>query len=552
MHTIAPFIAGLGLFFCGVHFVSSNLVPLVGKRFRKLLMRLGRNPGLTAAFGVFAGAVTQSTHAVTSIAIGLVSGGMIDKRRAILIPTWSHAGTSVLVILVAADFHLAASYLVAIAGAAIYFGFDRDERVRHALGTVLGAGLLILGLQMLKSGADPLRDYLVAEYLWTNDALAPAILLLLGAAVSFICQSSSVAGALAVAVAGSGLVDLTGACWLVYGANLGSGANYALLARAHSGESKQIALMQVVQKSAGFVLVMLIMAAESVTGERPVEETATALSASLSGQVAWVFLFYQVIGSLVCTVLVGRIVPLLERVAPPSDLQELSKPIYLIEDALVDPSFAIDLVGREERRLLGRLPTMLDGVRADAKAGASQPPAVLRQAGTAVARAIARYLDLITESNLDRLDRERVVRLQHRTENLSAMHEGLDEFVAVCRTARQWPSSGRVAEQMIESLHTLLSTLVDATASDDDGERAMLLTLLGHRDTLMERIRQRVLRENPDMPAAGQEALFSATMLFERVVWLARRSALLLAPQAAAGADAVETAEVKKSAESAA
>ena len=43
------------------------------------------------------------------------------------------------------------------------------------------------------------------------------------------------------------------------------------------------------------------------------------------------------------------------------------------------------------------------------------------------------------------------------------------------------------------------------------------------------RMRQRVLKENPDLPAKAQEALFTTTMLFERIVWLARRSTMLLA-----------------------
>ena len=56
---------------------------------------------------------------------------------------------------------------------------------------------------------------------------------------------------------------------------------------------------------------------------------------------------------------------------------------------------------------------------------------------------------------------------------------------------------------------------------------------------MMERIRQRVLREDPNMPPKSQEALFTATMLFERVVWLARKCAILLNPEPAAGAKAV-------------
>lgn len=533
MQAIATFLTGLGLFFCGIHFVSSNLVPLVGRRFRRLSMRLGQYPWLGTAFGIIAGIVTQSTNAVTSVIIGLVSGGLVDKRRAILIPTWSHVGTSVLVILVAVNFRLAASYLIAVAGAAIYFGLDRNERLHHAISMLLGAGLLFLGMQMLKSGADPLRAYLENEGMLASAAKVPFLLLLLGAGLSFVCQSSSVASALAVAAASAGLVDLAGASWMIYGANLGSGAKFALLAHAHRGEAAQIVLMQVIQKLAGFTAMMAIIGVEYAAGDQLIESSVRALTGSISGQVAWIFLFYQTIGSLLCTIFTRQIIPLLEHMAPASALQELSKPAYLIDDALVEPSFAIELVDREERRLLERVPTMLDAVRTDA-VGTPTPAAILRAAGVAVAKAMASYLESISEGSLERAEREKILRLQHRTANLSALHEALDEFVTACQSARQSPSSGRVADEMIESLHALLTALVEAAASDDPSERDLVLSLLGHRDKLMERIRQRVLREDPNIPVKAQEALFAVTMLFERVIWLARRSALLLTPESAA------------------
>jgi phosphate:Na+ symporter len=534
MQAIAPFLTGLGLFFCGVHFVAANLVPLAGRRFRALLMRVGRSRGMAAAFGTVAGVVTQSASAVTAIIIGLVSGGLVDKRRSILIPTWSHVGTSVLVILVAIDLRLAASYLIALTGCAVYSGFDRSDRVRFAIGTLLGLGLLFLGMQMIKSGADPLRDYLVKGSFMASAAREPGLLLVLGAGLSLLCQSSSVAGALAVAGSSAGLVDLSGACWLIYGANLGSGLNFTLLARVHSGEAAQIALMQAVQKFAGFAVALLVVAIERVTGQLLIENAVATLSSSLSGQVARVFLLYQLAGSSVCTLFVGAITAVLERAAPPSKLQELSKPAYLIDDALVEPTFAIELVGREEQRLLARLPDMLDAVRADAEKEVI-PASTLRTAGAAVTRAIAGYLESISEARLERSDRERVVRLQHRTANMNALQESVDEFVTACVSARQWPSSGRVADQMIESLHALLNTLADAAAANDPDEQELLLSLLGHRDEMMERIRQRVLREDPNMPAKSQEALFAATMLFERAVWLARRCAILLNPDQASG-----------------
>ena len=78
-----------------------------------------------------------------------------------------------------------------------------------------------------------------------------------------------------------------------------------------------------------------------------------------------------------------------------------------------------------------------------------------------------------------------------------------------------------MADPTVESLHTLLSSLAEATASSDASKREFMLTLLGHRDAPMERIRQRALRDDPH---------FAATMPFKRVIGLALDNALLLTP----------------------
>jgi hypothetical protein len=152
---------------------------------------------------------------------------------------------------------------------------------------------------------------------------------------------------------------------------------------------------------------------------------------------------------------------------------------------------------------------------------------------------MASYLESILDCGPNRAERERVVRLQHRTANLAALYEALDEFAAAAGAARNWPSSGRVADQIVEALHMLLAALVEAVKSEDAAERELVMSLLRNRDELMERIRRRVLSEDPDMPTEAQSALFAATTLFERIVWLARQNTMLLAPAIAKGRGAV-------------
>jgi len=525
---LAPFLAGLGLFFTGVHFIAENLTPLVGRRFRKALGHISSSPWMAALGGTLAGAVTQSSNAVTYVAIGLVNANAIDLRKAVLIPTWSHVGTTALVILVAVDFRVAASYILAVAGVGIYFGLSRNDQSRSAVSILLGAGLLFLGIEMLKSGAGPLRDMLIKEGVVDFVATATWLSMLFGCLLTMLCQSSTVVGAIAVAATNIGLIDFSGACWLIYGANLGSAANHYLLARSYEGEARQVALMQCFQKIAGFAG-LLVALAIGVAIQQPVVDLAAGLvSSTAAGKVAAVFLAYQLVGSLTCTVAFQPLCRLLQRLAPRSPLQEMSKPAFLLDDALVDPSLALELATREEGRLAQRLPMMLDGIRSDAAAGET-PPETLHAASHAITDAMAAYLDGILETNADRADRERAIRLQHRATNLRALFDALSEFRAAALAAKEWPSSANVAENMIEALHALLSALVEATTTEDVAEREFVLSLLGNRDELMDRMRQRVLRENPDLPAKAQEALFSATMLFERIVWLARRIAMLLA-----------------------
>jgi hypothetical protein len=61
-----------------------------------------------------------------------------------------------------------------------------------------------------------------------------------------------------------------------------------------------------------------------------------------------------------------------------------------------------------------------------------------------------------------------------------------------------------IADQIVEAMHALLGALVDATASQDVAEQQLVLSMLGHRDELMERMRRRVLQENPDLPVESK------------------------------------------------
>ncbi len=529
---LAPLLTGLGLFFCGVRFIAANLTPLAGPSARRLFRGAVKTNWTVALAGVLAGLVSQSTSAVTLVVVGLVRAGIIPEGRAVLLPVWSQVGAAALVIIVSLQTGPAVACALAIAGAVLYFDFKLSERLRHAVLVLLGVGLLFLGMEMLNVSSVPLRIWLSAEGLLAKRENV-AVLLVLGLVLAAITQSSTVAGAFAVAVVRAGIFDLDAALALLVGASVGSAINYGVPGWRGESVGGKVLLFQAAQKLSSATLLILLFAASE---GRP--QTALAgYPISATAAFAWIFLAIQVGGSVICTLLYGPLSRLMEKIAPPKESETLARPAYLLDEALADPALALELVEREEQRLLQRLPAMLDAVRAEGGVGGFSPE-VLREAGLSVSDAIRRYLAAVLESDPGRNAVVLAMRRQRVLDNVVALHEAVEEFQRAVRIAQ--PQAGEAVGRMVESLHMLLEVLTDVASSHEPAEQEMSLALLGDRRQVIEGLRSRLLGASKD--AKVQEALFRSTVLFERILWLARDTAVALM-RASSEAPAAEATE---------
>jgi phosphate:Na+ symporter len=527
---LTPLLTGLGLLFCGVRFIAANLAPLAGPAARRLFRRAVSTGWGAALAGVISGFVTQSTSAVTLVVVGFVRAGIIPERRAVLLPVWSQVGAAALVILVSLPTSAAVAYALAIAGTVLYFDFNLPDRFRHAVLVLLGAGLLFLGMETLKVASEPLRAWLGAHGLLSRNENG-VLLFVIGLGLAVVTQSSTTAGAIAVAVVRAGVFDLSGGLLLLVGASVGSALNYGLPGWRHEAVGRHVMLFQAAQKLLGASLLSLLLL---FTADHPDRFLAGARIGPAM-EFAWTFLVTQIAGSLACTAIYGPLSRWLEKVAPPPVEETLARPAYLLDEALADPQLALDLVEREEQRLVERLPLMLDGVRAEGSADA--PPAeVLRAAGVRIGDETRRYLAGVLEAEPDRQAVMRAMRLQRVLDNVVALHEAVAEFQRALLSVH-----GQAANQigsMVESLHLLLEVLTDLVSSHDLSEQEMSLALLGDRRKVIEGLRARLMAASSDTRV--QEALFRSTVLFERILWLARDTAVAVM-QSAGESPSIET-----------
>jgi phosphate:Na+ symporter len=523
LEILASFLGGLGLFLAGVKGVGTQLQQMAGRRMRLVITR-ATGGGISAALtGTLLGTLTQSSNAVTFIATSMVQAGLLPLVRALPVVAWANLGTAVLVLVASLDLRLAALWLLGCAGCALAFGLDGRGRWKAALGAAFHLGMVFLGLVILKAGAAPLRESeAVREAMaFAGHSLLPPFLM--GALVTLVAQSSSTVTILAIALAGVGLLDGPQAGMAVCGASLGSGLSVMLLSGGLRGTARRLALFQTLFKALGSLLFVLPFLAWKLWPNLPTPWDGV----DLPHQLGFLFVALQAVPALAIAPFMGLFPGLLARLAPATQEEELSRPIFLYDQALEDAPTALSLVEREQARLLERLPGLLDTVREDAPPPAL-PVATVSAAGVGLEQAIAAFLQSLLGRGCRNAELQRAVALDNTNGLIGALRETVAELSGVLEQAARRGEADPISAlvpALAETLHLLLSELHDAALSGDAEDVLTLRRLAADRSDMMDGVRRRVFRAGNELAQGGHDLLFRATSLFERAVWLIRRTA---------------------------
>jgi len=213
---------------------------------------------------------------------------------------------------------------------------------------------------------------------------------------------------------------------------------------------------------------------------------------------------------------------LTRRLSPPTAADAESRPAYLFDEAVADPASALELARREYQRLVERLPAFLDDLRPPEERDRPAVPGAIHRAGSmAVTQELEQFLAAIVRANPDMQDIQTVFEARARVGALQALQRSLGEFVHELGMvpASQRP---RFSVALVEGLHLILGVAADAAGGDAEAG-LQLQQLTADRGELMERVRVELLGGAASL--AGNQALLSATLLFERILWMLRQTA---------------------------
>lgn len=520
---VASFLAGLALFFYGVGGIRTHLNGLTSRRLRQQLSRWARHPLLAGMWGFVFGAITQSATAVAFILTGLVSGGLMTTARALPIVAWANLGTSVLVFFVSFNLRLAFLYVLGVSGLALAFNLGA-ARFRPIIAALFSVGLLFFGLQLMKSAFAPLP-----EFAWFGGVVtllhgSAFAAFVLGIVLRMIVQSSSAIAVIAIALTHGGLFTAEQAALIIYGTGVGVGIWTCFLSSNLRGIPRQLALYQALINSFSGLTLCALYYIEKLTGVPLAIGLAERLADNDSLRLAFAFLFLQSTAVTAALIFSGSAARLLEKLSPPTDEQDLSRPRFLSDGALADPESALDLVEKEQLHLLGHLAGQLATVRDETAAGATVPAAALHRAGSVVGAEVEVFLRELAGLEVDHQTSRRVLALERRLALIGSLNDTVHAFVETFTRLRAGPSlEGTFVDNLAESLNTLILSALDAAGSGDAADIDLLLRMTADRGDLMERLRRNLLAGPQPLDHQQKSHLFYLTSLFERAVWLLRQ-----------------------------
>lgn len=528
MITLAELLSGLGLLFVGLRLIGQHLRQAAGHRVRLALRTAteSRWSGLLA--GTLAGAVTQSSNAVTLITANLVHSRALTVNQAAPVVAGASAGTALLVFLATLDMRLVVLYLVAATGLSVHFKLDYHAARRDWIWAALGLALLFMGLDLIKHAPNTLSAD--AWRVLLGEGISAPAAVGLGFVIALVTQSASTGTILAIAGMYTGFIRFDSAFWIMTGANLGSGFAVLLSGVSLKGSGRQLCEVHISLKMLGSALVAAAWTGYAArTGDAaaavPPEEAASLL--------AILFLAMQLAGALPLTLLRDSVVALTARLTPVDPIEQASQPHYIYDRAVEDPVNALTLARLERDRLTQFLPKLLPDLDAE-QADALTVRRHLLAGHRNVAAQTASFLLTVMGRGLTRDDLARAANEQSSLENVQTLQDTLAEFSNIVDAWRG--ERPNLLFSLCEGLRTLICLLAETT--DDAGRKAdphdmeMLIQLSGDRGEMLERVRSQLMQSDMHDGAQTRELLM-ATRLFERAVWLVRRIAIARREQGA-------------------
>ncbi len=434
---ILALFGGLGVFLAGMEMMSNSMSRLAHGKMKNLLNKTANNRFVGVGIGAAVTAIIQSSSATTVMVVGLVNAGVMSLIQATTIIMGANIGTTITSYMASFSDVPVSSLLFLFAIVGVFLAMLGKGEKTKILGSIfMGIGMIFVGLAFMGDAMnidlhpeikEPIENIL-------SFVKNPFLLLLVGAVVTGIIQSSSAFTSLVVmlvisvgtgAIGGGG----DGVLYLIIGSNIGTCVTALLSSIGASKNALRAAIIHLMFNVFGAVIFTTMLLLWGISGTsfvdvvlRPLAPNAPAFQISI----------FHTIFNVTCTALFlpfsKGFVWLAEHIIRDgkgeAQSQEETLVLSVDERLLLQPSLALDHIYQNTGKMFAfSMGTLDKAVEAFFQKDVSAKDAVLKDNAelAKINREMVSYLVKISASSLVMEDEK----------TISALHYVLNDIVRI-------------------------------------------------------------------------------------------------------------------------
>ena len=358
MTSVLTLLAGIGIFLIACTMMSSNLESISGSKLKALFSKASKSKLLGVGIGALGTAAIQSSGATTVMVIGFVNAGIMSLAQAATMIYGANIGTTITGQIVAlgmfGDNTLSTTVIFSsLAGVgAFILAFSKTDKWKKIGGILAGFGMLFVGLSMMSSSMEAFAELdSVKVFLASIDNAL--LLVVIGAILTAIIQSSSVMTSITIAMVVTGLISLDQGIFLTMGSNIGSCVVALIAGITGSRNAKRTSLIHLIFNISGVVVFMIVSCILTLVGGSEAGfgfMFEKLFPGAPQTQLAMFHTFFNIVTVIIVLPFTNQLVALTKKLIPgkSSDEEEKTLHTYYISDHMLrTPPLAVEQTKHE-------------------------------------------------------------------------------------------------------------------------------------------------------------------------------------------------------------
>ncbi|MCB1652265.1 MAG: Na/Pi cotransporter family protein [Alphaproteobacteria bacterium] len=403
--------------------VKLGFTRAYGTSLRKMVAGGTKNRFRACLSGIGVTVLLQSATATTLLLISFVKKNRVPLLSALAVIIGADIATTLVAQVLVFDLSWLSPALLVI-GIAGHMRFEHGGRKKHLFAAMIGVGLMLLSLALIRQAAAPLVHSETLPLILAPLEYDPVTAVLFSAVLTWVMHSSLAAVLLFASLAGSDVIDIQLGALLVLGANLGGAFIAFVVAYKEGTTARRITVGNIIMRFFTVILfaacmpwVLDVLQRYDVSAARHLVNLHVAFNMVLAAlflpSVQWVAILCQ------------KIVPKKQSAEP-----KPYEPVYLDQQALSSPVVALASAARETLRMAEMVEDMLEQTIESMKQNTDTLAKAIMKEDENVDRlfnAIKLYLTKVTQESLDPKEADRYLHILTFASNLENVGDIIDK-----------------------------------------------------------------------------------------------------------------------------